>query len=344
MFPASNFDLFKSILYIIIDQTDIFYNHIDKIYKMNLQQLEYIIAIDTYRHFAKAAEACCVTQPTLSMMIHKLEDELNLIIFDRSKQPVIPTEAGREIILQAKKILKEAGELKEIAQSIKGELKGELKIGIIPTVAPFLLPVFLKQYLQKYPEIKVKIWEFTTESIIEKLEKNIIDVGILATPLNIASILEQPLYNEEFFVYASKNEKILNKKYLLPEDINVNHLWLLEEGHCLRSQIVNLCELKKEEVTNNNLEFEAGSIDSLIKMVDQYEGITIIPELAVRHLSAKQKNSIREFKPPVPVREISLITYRHFVKIRMLETLKQVITDNVKQYLSQKKKQKIIEI
>ncbi len=311
---------------------------------MNLQQLEYLIAADSYRHFVKAAEACSVSQPTLSMMIQKLEVELGVKIFDRSKQPVVPTEAGKEIIHQAKIILKEAGALKEIARSLKGELKGELKIGIIPTVAPFLLPIFLKQFLKKYPDIKVKIWEFTTEYIIEKLEKNILDVGILATPLNNPSILEQPLYKEEFFVYASKNETVLNKKYLLAEDINLKHLWLLEEGHCLRSQIINLCELKKKEVTNNNLEYEAGSIDSLIKMVDQYEGITILPELTVKHLSTKQKNYIREFKPPVPVREISLVTYRHFVKTRMLETLKQEIVENVDKHLSHKKKQMVIEI
>ncbi len=311
---------------------------------MNLQQLEYLIAVDSHRHFVKAAEDCYVSQPTLSMMIQKLEEELGVKIFDRSKQPVVPTEAGKEIIQQAKLILKEVNALREISHSLKGELKGELRIGIIPTVAPFLLPIFLKQFLKKYPEIKVKIWEYTTEYIIEKLEKNILDVGILATPLNNSSILEQPLYKEEFFVYASKNETVLNKKYLLAEDINLNHLWLLEEGHCLRSQIVNLCELKKKEVTNSNLEYEAGSIDSLIKMVDQYEGITILPELAVQHLSVKQKNNIREFKAPVPVREISLVTYRHFVKTRMLETLKQEIMGNVGEHLSQKKKQKLIEI
>lgn len=311
---------------------------------MNLQQLEYLIAVDTHRHFVKAAEACHVSQPTLSMMIKKLEEELDIKIFDRSKQPVIPTETGVEIIHQAKVILKEAGALKEIAHSLKGELKGELKIGIIPTVAPFLLPIFLREFLRKYPEIKVKIWEFTTELIIEKLEKNILDVGILATPLNNPAILEQPLYNEEFFVYASKNESVLNKKYLLAEDIDLNHLWLLEEGHCLRSQIVNLCELKKKEVTNNNLEYEAGSIDSLIKMVDQYEGITILPELAVQHLAESQRNNIREFRAPVPVREISLVTYRHFVKTRMLEILKQQIIGNVFQHLSQKRKQKVIDI
>ena len=311
---------------------------------MNIQQLEYLIAVDSHRNFVKAAEECCVTQPTLSMMIKKLEDELDIKIFDRSKQPIIPTEAGNEIIQQAKIILKETGALKEIAHSLKGELKGELRIGIIPTVAPFLLPIFLRQFLKKYPDIKVKIWEFTTEYIIEKLEKNILDVGILATPLNNSSMLEQPLYKEEFVVYASKDEPVLNKKYLLAEDINLNHLWLLEEGHCLRSQIVNLCELKKKEVTDSNLEYEAGSIDSLIKMVDQYKGITILPELAIQHLSVKQKNSIREFKPPVPVREISLITYRHFVKTRMLETLRQEIINNIGEHLAQKKKQKLVEI
>jgi len=311
---------------------------------MNLQQLDYLIAVDSHRHFVKAAEACCVSQPTLSMMIQKLEEELGIRIFDRSKHPIVPTEAGKEIIHQAKIILKEAATLKEISHSLKGELKGELRIGIIPTVAPFLLPIFLKQFLKKYPEIKVKIWEFTTEYIIEKLEKNIIDVGILATPLNNSSILEQPLYKEEFFVYASKNEPLLNKKYLLTEDINLNHLWLLEEGHCLRSQIVNLCELKRKEVTNSNLEYEAGSIDSLIKMVDQYEGITILPELAVQHLSEKQKKNIRKFKSPVPVREISLITYRHFVKTRMLDILREEIICNIVYYLSRKKKQKVIDI
>lgn len=311
---------------------------------MNLQQLEYITAVDKYRHFAKAAEASFVTQPTLSMMIQKLEEELGITIFDRSKQPVVPTEAGKEIIEQARKVLKEAAEIKELAAHLKGELKGELKIGIIPTVAPYLLPLFLKNFLNKYPKIKIKISEHTTENIIHKLSNGALDVGIAATPLNYSALLEQPLYKEEFVVYASKGETVLNKKYLLAEDININHLWLLEEGHCLRSQIVNLCELKKREAVNNNLEYEAGSIDSLIKMVDQNDGITILPELAALHLNTKQKNNIREFKPPVPVREISLVTYRHFVKTRMLEVLKEEIIESISGLLSQKKKQKVIEI
>lgn len=311
---------------------------------MNLQQLEYIIAVDSRRHFAKAAEDCFVTQPTLSMMIRKLEDELGITIFDRSKQPVVPTEAGGEIIKQAKKILGETNELKELASSLKGELKGELRIGIIPTVAPYLLPVFLKQFLKKYGKIKVKISEATTESITEKLENNNLDVGIMATPLYNPALLEQPIYKEEFVVYASKGENVLNKKYLLNEDINLSHLWLLEEGHCMRSQIVNLCELKKKEVKNNNLEYEAGSIESLIRMVEQNEGITVLPELAAINLTSGQKHNIRQFRPPVPVREISLVTYRHFVKTRILEVLKAEIISSVRDLLHQGRLQKVVKI
>ncbi|MBU2446222.1 MAG: LysR family transcriptional regulator [Bacteroidetes bacterium] len=311
---------------------------------MNFHQLEYIIAVDTFRHFGKAAESCFVTQPTLSMMIQKLEEEIGVTIFDRSKQPVIPTIVGTEIIQKAKTVLKELREIKEIASIFKDEIHGELKIGIIPTVAPYLLPHFLKKFLMKYPVIKLRISEHTTEIILEKLERGILDVGVLATPLNNRSYFEQSLYREEFVVYASKGEKILNKKYLLAEDINVEHLWLLEEGHCLRSQIVHLCELKKQAISHNNLHYEAGSIDSLIKIVDQSKGITILPELATLYLNKKQKLCIRHFKPPVPVREISLVTYRYFVKASLLEALKKEILDNVHIFISQKKKQIVIEI
>jgi len=311
---------------------------------MNLQQLEYIVSVDKHRHFAKASKACFVTQPTLSMMIQKLELELNIILFDRSKQPVVPTESGREIIKQARKVLNEYAEIIELAATLKGELKGDLKVGIIPTVAPYLLPIFLKQFLKKYDKIKLKISEHTTESIIEKLKKGILDVGILATPLNDPAILEKRIYKEEFLVYASSGEKVLGKKYLLAEDIDINHLWLLQEGHCLRSQIVNLCELKKLDSENNNLEYEAGSIESLIRMVDQNSGITIVPELATHHLSKKQKNNLRHFKDPVPVREISIVTYRRFIKSRMLEALRMEIINSVNNKIVMNKNQNVIKI
>ena len=311
---------------------------------MNLQQLEYIVAIDRHRHFVTAAGKCFVTQATLSMMIKKLEEELNVKIFDRSKQPVVPTEAGTAVIAQAKIILQQAKHLKEIIHELKGELKGELKIGIIPTVAPYLLPLFLNRFLKKYPLLKIKITELTTEQIIEKLKHHHLDAGILATPLNNAAIKELPLYYEQFVVYASKNEKLMKKKFLLPGDIDTNHLWLLEEGHCLRAQVLNLCELRKKELETSNLEYEAGSIDTLKKMVDMNNGITILPELAIKELTASEKKQVRHFKPPVPVREISIVTYHHFVKQRMIDVLKEEIINSIPAEMLSVKRKIVTEI
>ncbi len=311
---------------------------------MNLQQLEYIIAVDNYRHFATAAQKCFVTQPTLSMMIQKLEQELGIKIFDRSKQPVVPTEAGTVVIAQAKIILQEAKRMKEVIQELKGELKGELKIGIIPTVAPYLLPLFLNRFLKKYPLLKIKITEMNTEQIIEKLKRHHLDAGILATPLNNIAIKELPVYYEEFVVYASKEEKLMTKKFLSPADINTSHLWLLEEGHCLRAQVLNLCELRKKELETSNLEYEAGSIETLKKMVDINKGITILPELAIKDLTASEKKQVRHFKTPAPVREISIVTYHHFVKQRIIDVLKEEIINALPAEMLSSKKRRVTEI
>ncbi len=311
---------------------------------MNLQQLEYIVAVDTWRHFSTAAEKCHITQPTLSMMIQRLEEELDIKIFDRSKQPVITTDIGNKIIDQARTILSETKQLKKLVDEQKGEAHGDLHIGIIPTVAPYLLPLFLNGFLKKYPNIKLRISEFTTDQIIAQLEKQQLDVGILATPLKMTSVKEQPLFYEQFVVYASLDEKMMKKKYLLADDIDVNHLWLLEEGHCLRSQVVNLCELKRKETLLQNLDYQAGSIETLKKMVDLNNGITILPELALRDLSKKQKKNIRYFRPPAPVREISIVTYRHFVKYNLIQVLKQEILSNLPNSMKESIKKQITSI
>lgn len=300
---------------------------------MNFQQLEYIAAVDKHRHFLKAANACFVTQATLSMMIKKLEEELEIIIFDRSKQPVVPTESGKEIIAQARVILKETSLLKQLAVDTKMEVKGQIRIGIIPTLAPYLLPLFLYNLLKNHPQLKVKVSELNTNQITEQLSKDLLDVGILATPINVEGMKEYPLFYEKLIVFVSNEEKTLKKKFILPEDIDVNRLWLLEEGHCLRSQMMNLCELRKKNTNFGNLEYEAGSIESLLKIVEMNKGITIVPELAVINFSDKQKKQIREFKAPVPVREISLVTYRHFVKTKLLEVLAKEIKDGVEAFL-----------
>jgi LysR family hydrogen peroxide-inducible transcriptional activator len=292
---------------------------------MTLVQLEYIVAVDTYRHFATAAGHCFVTQPTLSMQVQKLEEELGLKIFDRSKQPVIPTEAGRELIDQARKILSEASVIGEIVQAKKGILTGELRIGIIPTLAPYLLPLFIQGFTGKSPQIKLVVGEMTTESVVARLREGRIDVGILVTPLQENGIREHVLFYEELLVYVSRKNAAYKKHYMLAQDIDPNKLWLLEEGHCFRSQIVRLCELRKASREGSHFDYEAGSLETLRRMVELNDGITILPELAATDLSKRQMELVRHFKRPAPMREVSLVVHRDFVKQRLVQALKQEI-------------------
>jgi len=296
---------------------------------MTLIQLEYVIAIDTWRHFATAAAKCFVTQPTLSMQVQKLEEELGVRLFDRSKVPVVPTAEGVEVIQQARVVLQEAERLGEIVRQRQGEMVGELRIGILPTLAPYLLPLFLNSFLSQYPGIRLKITELTTEAIVERLKKNLLDAGLLATPLHDPGLFEQPLFYEAFVVYVSPAEPAYKKRYVLADDIDVRHLWLLEEGHCMRSQIMHLCELKTRVYGESNFQYEAGSIETLKKMVEMHNGLTILPELALADLSARQQKLVRQFKAPVPVREVSLVTHRNFVKQRLLGVLREAILQAV---------------
>jgi LysR family hydrogen peroxide-inducible transcriptional activator len=296
---------------------------------MTFVQLEYVIAVASYQHFAKAAEHCYVTQPTLSMQIHKLEKELGIKIFDRSKQPVVATEAGKQVIEQARRIIAERNVLAEKVQSFKGVLTGELKVGIIPTLAPYLLPLFITRFTKKYPEVKLTVNEITTEVLITRLREGRIDAGILVTPLNENGIKEQPLFYEELMAYVSRKNEAYQKTYMLPQDIDPNKLWLLEEGHCLRSQIVNLCELRKASREGSHFEYEAGSIETLRRMVELNDGITILPELATLTLTNKQFELIRHFKKPTPMREVSIVVHRDFVKKRLIDALRKEINDSI---------------
>lgn len=311
---------------------------------MTITQLEYIIAVDTYRHFATAAGQCFVTQPTLSMQIHKLEEDLGVKIFDRSKQPVIPTEMGEAIIQQARKILHEVKMIHQLIRDQEGILKGELRIGIIPTLAPYLLPMFLQSFLNKYPEIKIRVKEMTTDVIIEKLKAGRIDAGLLITPLQDSSITEYPLFYEELIAYVSKKNSAFKKTYVLAEDIDLKELWLLEEGHCFRAQTINLCELKKQTKEQSHFEYEAGSVETLRKMVEMNNGVTILPELATLDFTVKQLNMVRHFKAPVPVREVSLVTHRNYVKKKLVDVLKEEIIQTLPEKISMNKKKNLIKI
>jgi LysR family hydrogen peroxide-inducible transcriptional activator len=305
---------------------------------MTFTQLEYIIALDTYRHFGKAATYCNIAQPSLSLQVQKLEDELKVQIFSRNTSPIQPTETGGIIIEQAKKILSEAGMISQLVQQQKKTVEGHLKIGIIPTLAPYLLPLFLQSFIRKYPGVKLSISELTTERIIRKLKNGILDTAILATPLSQNDLQEDHLFNEEFVAYVSKKEKLYEKKYLLPADIDVNRLWLLEEGHCLRSQAMNLCEVQKNAAFEKHLDYETGSIETLKRFVERNEGITLLPELATLDMSSSKKMMLRYFKSPAPVREISIVTIKGFVKTKLIEVLKQEILQNLPDEVTGKKK------
>ncbi|MET0393591.1 MAG: LysR substrate-binding domain-containing protein [Chitinophagaceae bacterium] len=311
---------------------------------MTLVQLEYIIAVDTWRHFATAAAHCFVTQPTLSMQIRKLEEELDMQLFDRSKQPVVPTGAGVEVIGQARKIIAERDLLLETVQSRKGRLTGELRIGIIPTLAPYLLPLFIQSFTRRYPEVRLVINEMMTGLIIARLREGKIDAGILVTPLQEAGMREHILFYEEMMAYVSKKNAVYEKTYLLPQDIDPNKLWLLEEGHCFRSQIVNLCELQKISREGSHFDYEAGSIETLRRMVELNDGITIIPELATLDMPLRQMQLLRHFRKPAPMREVSLVVHRNQIKKRLIDMLRQEILQAVPEKIRKNKTHNIVPV
>lgn len=310
---------------------------------MNIQQLEYIVAIAEHRHFGRAAENSFVTQPTLSMMVQKLEEELGIKLFDRRQQPIQPTREGTEIINRARLILSEISHLKAYAKELKGEITGELRLGIIPTLAPYLLPLFLKPFAQTYPHLQIFIKEMVTGDVMNQLKTGELDMGLLATPLHDSQLQEYPLFYEEFFAYASQSEKLDGTKYLLPKEINVAHLWLLEEGHCFRNQIFNLCQLKRDQSSADNLHYEAGSIETLINLVDRYDGITIIPHFATLNLTPDQQKNVRAFAPPQPVREISLVVNQTYPRQKLVQHVQAAIRQAVP-FPTERPEQKILPI
>jgi LysR family hydrogen peroxide-inducible transcriptional activator len=311
---------------------------------MTITQLEYIVAVDTYRSFVSAAEKCFVTQPTLSMQVQKLEDTLGVKLFDRSKQPVIPTEIGIEIISQARVLLGESEKIKEIITDRKKELSGELKVGIIPTVAPYILPKILQGFIEKYPQVKLIVWEQTTEQIVQQLKLGIIDCGILSTPLNESNLTEIPVFYENFVAYVSKNSKLSKKKNISPEDIDIEEIWILNEGHCMREQVLNICQRRKATQGFKHFEYNTGSVETLKRMVDLNNGATILPELALADLTDKNMDKVRYFKSPEPAREVSIVTQRNFLKRRMIEALKNEILEFLPKRMKSKKKKEVVDI
>jgi LysR family transcriptional regulator, hydrogen peroxide-inducible genes activator len=291
---------------------------------MTIQQLEYIIAVDKYRHFGQAAEACFVTQPTLSAQVSKLERELEVILFDRSKMPVIPTETGDMLIAQAKRVVMESKAIFEMVSKLKGDVGGALKLGIIPTLAPYLLPLFIKGFIEKYPNIRLRVQEMVTEDIIKRLKNDELDLGIVVTPIDESGIEEKPIFYEKFFAYLSKNHLLLKKERVTISDILGEDLWVLQQGHCFRDQVLSLCDQSK--FNRLNFHYESGSLEGLKNLVNRYQGITLLPELATFGLSPEEKIRLRPFDGEQPIREVSLVLTRSYLKKRQVELLYKEIS------------------
>ncbi|ABG60994.1 hydrogen peroxide-inducible genes activator [Cytophaga hutchinsonii] len=309
---------------------------------ITLTQLEYIVAVDTYRHFVTASEKCFVTQPTLSMQIKKLEDDLGVIIFDRTKQPIVPTEIGVKIIEQARITLSAGKKIPELIKENSNTVSGELTIGIIPSLAPYLLPRFIGNFTQKYPQVKVKIIELMTEEIIFQLKKDTLDVGILVTPLNEAGVIETPLFYEKMVLYIHKDHPLAKKKALKATDIATPDLWLLSKGHCFRSQVMNLCSYQRSAQNELPFEYESGSLETLKKFVEKEGGFTLLPELAIDGTMKELNAKVRQFET-VPLREVSLAYTRNYSKIRLLALLEDEIKKSIPKALLTKDRGNIVD-
>lgn len=293
---------------------------------ISLIQLEYIIAVDTYRHFVTASEKCFVTQPTLSMQIKKMEDELGVVIFDRTKQPIIPTDVGKKIIEQARIIVAESKKMEDIVAEHSMSVRGELSIGIIPSLAPYLLPMFIGKFIKKYPEIHVKVTELLTETIIAQLKNERLDVGILVTPLEEKGIFEEVLFYEEIYLYANKNHPLARTEKIKMEALAGPDLWLLNDGNCFRNQVINLCQFAPDLGKRGQFDYASGSLETIKKFVETEGGYSLMPALAIDKNNVSAKVVVKPLAAPTPLREVSVAYTRNYAKRRLL----QLLADEIK--------------
>jgi LysR family transcriptional regulator, hydrogen peroxide-inducible genes activator len=291
-----------------------------------LTQLEYIVSVDKFRHFGKASEACHVSQPSLSTQLQKAEEELGIVIFDRGKKPILPTDRGLLVIQQAKVILREHERLKYLGQVGQGQLKGEFRLGVIPTLSAYLIPLFLDSWAEKYPKVRLKIDEIKTADIVRDLEEERLDAGLLVSPLHISAIHERILFYEPFFAYVSKSHPLYKRERIRESDLDGSDVWLLGEGHCFRSQMLRLCSLRSKHGVYRNVEFESGSLETLKYLVEHNRGYTLLPYLSVYLTDGvESKKMLKPFVPPVPTREISLVHWRDSLKADIVNALEEEI-------------------
>ena len=296
---------------------------------MTITQLKYVIAVAEHQNFTKAAEKTFVTQPTLSMQIQKLEEELDILIFDRTKKPIELTSVGQQIVDQARNIVNEADRMQDIVDQQKGFVGGSFKLGIIPTIMPTLLPMFLRTFTNRYPKVQLRIEELTTDEIIHKLNDGHLDAAVAATPLGQDKIKERPLYYEPFVGYIPENHRLFNQKKINRTDLDLDDILLLEDGHCFRDGVINLCKAH-HLASSDSFQLESGSFETLIKLSDEGLGMTLLPYMHTIDLPEKQQKYLHYFEDPSPAREVSLIYPKSELKMQIIDALHEVIAGVVR--------------
>ncbi len=296
---------------------------------MTITQLKYVLMVAEHKNFTKAAEKTFVTQPTLSMQIQKLEEELDILIFDRSTKPLRLTDIGTIIIEQARNIVNEAERMQDIVDQQKGFIGGEFKLGIIPTVMPTLLPMFLKAFTKRYPKVKLKIEELNTDECIQRLQEGNLDAAIAATPLLNENIKERVLYYEPFVAYITENHRLFQNKSIAIDDLDIEDILLLEDGHCFRDGVINLCKTSKGN-ESEHFQLESGSFETLIKLSNEGLGMTLLPYLHTLDIKEKENRYLKHFKEPSPAREVSILQHKSKLKQQIIDALYDVISGVVR--------------
>ncbi|MDP8245522.1 MAG: hydrogen peroxide-inducible genes activator [Candidatus Hinthialibacter antarcticus] len=303
-----------------------------------ITQLQYILAVNQTKHFGRAAEDCCVSQPSLSAQIQKVEDELEVTIFDRSKKPILVTEKGKKVIEQSKRIVTEYKKLLEVNQN-QDEISGDFQLGIIPTLASYVLPLFIEQFSKKYPKVQLTINEYKTQDIIRALHDDRLDAGLMATPLNDDHLIERVLFYEPFYLFVSQNHELSKKKQVTEKDLDTESIWLLEEGHCFREQVLRLCSNKNKCQVLHNINFASGNLEALVNLIRKGRGCTVLPHLATLQLQDREKETLlKPFHRHIPTREVSLVYSRSFLKQEIIDALEQEILHGLPKEISSKKK------
>jgi LysR family hydrogen peroxide-inducible transcriptional activator len=297
---------------------------------MNIQQLEYILAVDQFKSFSKAADYCHVTQATLSAMVKKLEEQLDIVLFDRKSNPITVTENGKQILVHAQQVVAQANALLASSKSINQKIEGRIKMGVIPTIASSILPFIVKSLVEKYPRLQFEIYEVTTNEMVKNLKEGKLDVGILSTPIATNDLETNLLYVEELKLYGYVNNE---KKQISKMDLNFQRMMLLQEGHCLRDQVIQLCELKKNRLLPSNLLFESNTFDTLLNLVDEFKGMTVLPRLYLSQLNAERKARLIELIDGKLEREVSLCYYRPYAKWNIIQLLTDEISNLVNEQL-----------